>query len=124
VQGIARQFPVASSAVLLAHFSLAGLPLLAGFPVLSSLWVQLAAISVPNVVWCFLGSVGLMVGGFRSLAVMVMGPEVLPVGEREGLIQWIFLMIGIFGLFLFGFFPQWIYPLFSDLVGSLGFFSP
>lgn len=124
VQGIARQFPVASSAVLLAHFSLAGLPLLAGFPVLSSLWVQLAAISVPNVVWCFLGSVGLMVGGFRSLSVMVMGPEVLPVGEREGLIQWIFLMIGIFGLFLFGFFPQWIYPLFSDLVGSLGFFSP
>jgi formate hydrogenlyase subunit 3/multisubunit Na+/H+ antiporter MnhD subunit len=124
VQGMLRQFPVASIAVLFAHFSLAGLPLLAGFPVLISLWQQLVLISTPLAIWSFLGSVGLMVGGFRSLAVLVMGPEQLELVEKEDYLQRFYLFIGIVCIFLFGIFPHLILPLFSDLTSTYTFFSP
>jgi formate hydrogenlyase subunit 3/multisubunit Na+/H+ antiporter MnhD subunit len=124
VQGMARQYPVASIAVLFAHFSLAGLPLLAGFPVLLSLWRQLALISTSQAVWSFLGCIGLMAGGFRSLAVLVMGPEQLNWEGTEDFLQRFYLLIGMVSILLMGIFPHWIFPLFSDLASTYTFFSP
>jgi len=124
VQGMARRLPVACTAVLMAHFSIAGLPFLAGFPVLLTLWEQLANFSVSQVTWSFLGSIGLMAGGFRSLAVLVMGPEDLPSSGRENVLQQIFLIIGMVGLLVFGLFPQWVYPIVARLAGSFMFLSP
>ncbi len=124
VQGIARKFPVASAAILFSHFSLAGLPLLVGFPLALALWIRLATYSVPVAVWCFLGSIGLITAGFRSLAVLVMGPEVLPWQETETLTQRLYLLVGILGLFVLGLLPQWIYPWFVSLSGAYGFLNP
>jgi formate hydrogenlyase subunit 3/multisubunit Na+/H+ antiporter MnhD subunit len=124
IQGLARQVPVASIAVLVAHFSLAGLPILAGFPVLLSLWRHLVLISAPQAIWSFLGSVGLMAGGFRSLAVLVMGPEQLTLVEKEDYFLRLYLFIGILCIFLFGTFPHLIFPLFSDLASTYTFFNP
>jgi NADH-quinone oxidoreductase subunit N len=124
IQGIARQFPVAGAGILLAQFSLAGLPLLAGFPILLALWQKLSLESVSSAVWPFLGSVGLVAGGLRSLAVLVMGPEDLPWSGKLSLISQILLVIGTLGLLILGLFPQWFYPFFSDLAGSFGFILP
>jgi formate hydrogenlyase subunit 3/multisubunit Na+/H+ antiporter MnhD subunit len=124
VQGMARQFPVAGAAVLFSHFSLAGMPLMAGFPVLLSLWSQLSPVSTSMIIWTFLGSVGLMAGALRSLAVLVMGPEVLPWNESESLNQKVYLILGMVGIVFVGLFPQWVYPFLSGLSGSLNFFSP
>jgi formate hydrogenlyase subunit 3/multisubunit Na+/H+ antiporter MnhD subunit len=124
VQGMARKFPVASAATLLSHFSLAGMPLLAGFPPVLALWTRLVTYSVPLAVWCFLGSFGLVAAGFRSLAVLVMGPETLPWDGNEAISQRFYLLIGILALFVVGLFPPWIYPWFVSLSGSYGFLNP
>ena len=124
VQGMARQYPWASAAILTAHFSLAGLPLLGGFPVILALLKELVLVSLPLAVWSFLGIIGLLVAGFRSLAVLVMGPKVLPWDNKEDLTQRIFLFVGIVTLFFIGIFPQWIYPWFSSLSPDILFINP
>jgi formate hydrogenlyase subunit 3/multisubunit Na+/H+ antiporter MnhD subunit len=124
VQGMAWQYPVASGAVLFANFSIAGLPLLAGFPVLLTLWSQLASISTSQAVWSFLGSIGLMVAGFRSLAIFVMSLEPVPLESQEDYSQRVFLILGVVGIFLLGLFPHWLYPIFYDLGSTLPFFTP
>ena len=124
VQGMARKFPVAGAATLLSHFSLAGLPLLAGFPLVLALWTRLVTFSVPLAAWCFLGSIGLIAAGFRSLAVLVMGPEKLPWDGTETFSQRFYLLVGILALFVIGLIPQWVYPWFVGLSGAYGFLNP
>ena len=117
VQGMARQFPIVGAGAIFAHFSLAGLPLLAGFPVYLTLWAQLSAQESFTAFWAVLGSVGLMVGGLRSLAVLVMGPEDLPrpEDERPNVFAQILIILGIGMLFVAGLFPQWFFPLLRSL---------
>ena len=124
VQGIARQYPVAGAGILLAQFSLSGLPLLAGFPILLELWQKLSLVSVSAAVWTFLGSSGLAAAGLRSFAVLMMGPENLPWNGKQSISSQIFLVIGILGLLTLGLFPQWFSPFFSELAGSFGFTVP
>lgn len=124
VQGMARKFPIASAAIIISHFSLAGLPLLAGFPLVLALWTRLVTYSAILAAWCFLGSIGLIAAGFRSLAVLVMGPETLPYDGTETLAQRFYLLVGILALFVVGLIPQWIYPWFVNLSGAYGFLNP
>jgi len=124
VQGMGRRFPFASGALILSNFSLAGLPLLAGFPHLMILWNQVATFSFSQSIWSFLGSIGLMVGGLRSFAVLIMGPEELPSGQKEDLAQRIYLVFGVLALFFLGLFPNWFISLFSSLVGGFSLLTP
>ncbi|MEA3351099.1 MAG: proton-conducting transporter membrane subunit [Chloroflexota bacterium] len=117
VQGMARKFPIAGAGVILAHFSLAGFPLLAGFPIYLTLWEQLSNAASFAAFWSILGSVGLMAGGLRSLAVLVMGPEDLPwpEEERESIFARILILVGIVMLFVMGLFPQWFLTMLTSL---------
>lgn len=124
VQGMARQYPFTSAAILLAHFSLAGLPALASFPVLLAMWNRLASVSVILTIWCTLGSFGLIANGFRSLAVLVMGSAESTMEETETLAQRFYLVVGILGLWVVGTFPQLVYPWFINLAGAFGAISP
>lgn len=117
VQGMGRRFPILGTGIVFSHFSLAGLPLLAGFPVYLTLWAQLSAQESFTAFWAVLGSVGLMVGGLRSLAVLVMGPEDLsesPEGQNYVFAQ-VLIVLGVGMLFLVGLFPQWFFPLLRSL---------
>ncbi len=117
VQGMARQFPIVGAGVVFAHLSLAGFPLLAGFPVYLTLWEQIAAEGSLAAFWAVLGSVGLIVGALRSLAVLVMGPEELPwpQEQEEHLFAQILIIFGVGMLFVTGLFPQWFFPLLRSL---------
>jgi NADH-quinone oxidoreductase subunit N len=108
LQGKARQFPVASIGLVIGCFSIAGLPLLAGFPVHLSLWEGLAKHSQITAFITLLGSFGLVISGTRMLAVLVMGKteERWTLDKNIGVI--IFLGVGLFLIFLVGLFPQWI----------------
>lgn len=110
VQGIARRYPFAAAAVLLAHFSLAGFPLLAGFPVRLALLDALSGESVSIALAALFGMVGLMAGGIRTLAVFISTEGALPWESLETLPQRLLLGLGAVMLILVGLFPQWLTP--------------
>jgi NADH-quinone oxidoreductase subunit N len=109
VQGLARQLPVVSASLVLGCLSVAGIPLLAGFPAHLSLWEKLANHSFITAIFTLLGTVGLMISAIRMLAVLTMGKEEgWKIHESRGLL--VFLSIGIVLLFLVGLFPNWFFP--------------
>ncbi len=116
VQGMGRRFPIPAIALLVAHFSSAGLPILAGFQVKLVLWETLAqALPLNLSLWAILGSVSLFAAGIRALALLVSGEEWT--FSTKGMV-WpsVLLGIGILGIFLLGIVPQTIFPILTDIL--------
>jgi multicomponent Na+:H+ antiporter subunit D len=116
IRGFARIFPFTSTSILFAHLSVTGMPLLAGFPAIINLWSALAKISSSTTLLCLLGSTGLMIGGVRSLAELIINLSDSIPSQEENPIQKTLLGIGIVLLFLFGLFPNWVYGFFVNLL--------
>ncbi len=132
LQGLARPYPLRSAGLLLAMFSLAGLPLLAGFPFRIQL-VQALAVAYPlSAAAVLLGSLGLLAAGLRTLTALVSDP---PTGTSEPLeaatiLQLrqdfgasLFLAVTALGSLLVGLFPHWFWPFLTsltDLFNQLG----
>lgn len=115
VQGLGRQFPLVALGVIVANFSLAGFPLLASFPFLLALWNQLTQTSTSISLLVLLSSIGLLIGALRSLAVFVMGPEVLdPKAHKNTHASEILLLLGVLAIVVTGIFPNWVYSLITD----------
>ena len=108
IRGLVRAYPVISISIIVPLFSLAGLPLLAGFPfklgVIEGLSSELPAISF----WAILGSFGLIAGTIRMLISMVSDGIESDEKPREPSLLIIFLTIGIGLLFLIGLYPNLI----------------
>jgi len=115
VQGYARIYPMATVCIILANLSVAGFPLLAGFPPLIALWEGLADISLTISFWLLIGLFGLLIGAVRTLAVFVMAPEKTGWTWNESRVQLIMLGCGAIGLFILGVFPQVMQPFLSSL---------
>jgi NADH-quinone oxidoreductase subunit N len=118
-QGIALHFPIAASVVVLCLFSMAGFPLLGGFPVRLALWHGLATQSLTLTALSMVGSAGLIIAGMRTLVVFVSGqnPGDWHVGETRR--ERILLVLGAMALFAVGLFPQLFLP---ALVGMADMF--
>lgn len=106
VQGMARSYPITTAGLVLAHLSVAGFPLLAGFPIRLALWEGLASQSLTVAFWFLVGVLGLLTGAIRTLAVLVMAPDGTnwELQERWGV--GIMIGLGVIGLFILGIFPQ------------------
>ncbi len=115
IQGLARKFPIATGAIIIAHLSITGFPILAGFPPRLALWQELARQSLFISFWVFLGSLGLLIGAIRTLAVFVMAQEHAAWNWTESWIQTGMLGVGVLGLFILGLFPQVMQPFLSKL---------
>lgn len=115
IQGLARAFPIAAAALVLAAFSSAGLPLLAGFPPRLALWEGLARDSFGAALWFLVGLLGLLTGALRILAILVMAPEGAVWSSHETRSQRVMLGIGVVALLLLGSLPQLVRPLLVDL---------
>jgi formate hydrogenlyase subunit 3/multisubunit Na+/H+ antiporter MnhD subunit len=130
VQGLGRLRPVLTLSLLLAHFSLAGLPFLAGFPVRLVLWEQLAGVFPILAGGAILGNVGVLVGGLRSMSVFFTAPEQAspdaqdaleqlptpPVTSPERLLSWTFFAISALVIIFLGLFPGVFLPILNRLV--------
>lgn len=110
VQGMARKYPVAVGALVLAHLSMTGFPLLAGFPPRLALWQELAGQSLAISFWVFVGLLGLLTAAVRTLAVFVMAEENTAWELNESWAQMTMLGLGVIGLFILGMFPQVLQP--------------
>ncbi len=115
VQGLARKFPFATSGIIIAHLSMTGFPILAGFPPRLALWNELASQSLFSSFWVFVGLLGLLIGAIRTLTVFVMAEENIAWNWGESGIQAGMLGVGVIGLFILGLFPQAMQPLLSRL---------
>lgn len=115
VQGLARRMPLAAAAAILANFSIAGLPLLAGFPARLALWEQISSTAPAALLWTFLGCAGLFIGAFRTIAVLVMGETEEPWSRSESRAGLFFLSVGVAALLLMGLLPHWFLPVAQSL---------
>lgn len=115
VQGLARTYPITTAGLILAHFSVAGFPLLAGFPIRLALWEGLASQSLDVAFWFLIGILGLLTGGIRTLAVLVMAPQGAVWKTRENLGSGILIGLGVIALFILGIFPQLVRPILVNM---------
>jgi NADH:ubiquinone oxidoreductase subunit 2 (subunit N) len=115
IQGLARQFPLASAGLVLSNLALAGTPLFASFPVRQALWEMLAAQSLPAALLFGLSSLGLWISSLRCLAVLTMAPERTLWVSNETWEQRLMIGFGLLGLLVFGLFPQWAQPFLTNL---------
>jgi formate hydrogenlyase subunit 3/multisubunit Na+/H+ antiporter MnhD subunit len=124
IEGAGRILPVTTGALVLAQFSLAGLPLLASFPIRLPIWGDLSQVSPAITIWTLVGCLGLIFGGMRTLAMLVIGSEeqVWKVSETRGEI--LFLVAGMMLIFIWGVFPQWILPSIVDLPFKFALVGP
>ncbi|HVN53424.1 MAG TPA: proton-conducting transporter membrane subunit [Anaerolineaceae bacterium] len=82
LRGFGRYFPMVTAGLVASHLSIAGLPLLADFPVKQALLNGIAQQSGTEAYWILAGSFGLMVAALRSLAVFLQSQEA-PVEEIQ-----------------------------------------
>ena len=115
LRGLARKFPLASAGILLSNLALAGIPLLASFPVRQALWEKLAAQSTPTALWFGLATIGLWAAALRTLAVLTMAPEHTLWESNESWAQRLLIGIGMAGLLFLGLYPQWAQPFLANL---------
>lgn len=114
-QGIARRLPFAAAGVILANFSAAGLPLLAGFPLRLILLEDLATLSSAQTIWLALGLLGLMTGAARTLGVAVLPGAEAGWRSRETRTQAALIALGVAALVALGLVPQISQFLLKDL---------
>lgn len=126
IKGLSREYPIITISIVLAIFCLAGMPLLASFPirlgVIEGLSMSNSQVSVS--VWAVIGSLGLLVGGIRVLVSMVMGTDKPHWQVNEPRLLAIFLVIGVIGLLLMGLAPNLFLQSFLNLSVSFGQLVP
>ncbi len=124
--GLLHRYPVVAMSITIALFSLAGLPLFAGFPVRQALLENLAgglAGHVDVALWGLLGSLGLLIGALRLLLNFVgdsdtpsepTAPGAWQVTETTW--QTVILIGGIVLIILLGLFPGFFLPVMTSLL--------
>lgn len=126
VRGLGRRYPLRFGAILLAIFSLAGLPLLSGFPFRLILIQQLAVTANWAAAAVLLGNFGLLSAGFRLIASIVSEAPNLPEGATELTLDstlksvpdfsaWVFITVAGLGSLLVGLFPFLFWTFFERL---------
>jgi NADH:ubiquinone oxidoreductase subunit 2 (subunit N) len=148
VKGKAHLIPIASAGLVLANFSLAGLPLLGNFPGQIALWSAASQVSLPIALLSLVGCASLFGAGLRTLVVLVMEdaptptPSITEVENSQSLqetnlihlspkwafaetrIQAVVIGLGVLVLFIFGVAPQWLFPTLSRIAAAFASQTP
>jgi NADH-quinone oxidoreductase subunit N len=106
LSGVLKKTPIAAISVMLAFFTLAGVPLLAGFPARLMLWTSLSTQSFTTTLLILIASLGILAAGLRTLGTLITGSSEQDWELNENRPQTWFLILGWVMLFLIGIFPQ------------------
>jgi NADH-quinone oxidoreductase subunit N len=124
LKGKGHQMPLIAGIVIIAQFSIVGVPLLVGFSARLALWRVLASVAPLIAGAALLGNIGLLVGAVRSLNDLfipfdgdpsrvdtsggIMAQDGVLVSER--LLEWTVYAVLVFSVTLFSLFPQVYLP--------------
>lgn len=115
LRGYFQRMPLASCGLLMGILGIAGLPLLAVFPMRLYLLENLAQESEGIVLWALIGSVGMLIAGLRLMAALVNSEETeWHIEENRG--QAFYLVGGMLILLVIGIFPRWFFPSVQNLL--------
>ncbi len=118
IQGLARQKPIVAVSLLVAQFSIGGLPLLAGFPLRVALIEELSIQSTTLAWLIIIGMAGIWGGGLYSLYVMLQKSEKPQRSIRFHRFLPVLMTLGIAFLAFLGLFPQVFSPVLSSMLNS------
>ena len=116
IHGIMQRFPISTLALLVAIFSIGGLPLLAGFPVRLEIFEITASLSLNSAIWLMVGNFGFLFAAVQVLTETIRGLDTTQ-PRLETVIQKFMASGLIFVLILFGILPT---PLFKAISTFLG----
>ncbi len=120
IRGLAKSYPVISISMVLSTFCIAGMPLLAGFPLKLGV-IEGLSVTVPRISFrVILGSLGLIVGGIRMLISMVSDADETREKTPEPRVLKTFLVIGLAILFTLGILPNTFIQLIINLPAAFG----
>lgn len=118
VQGLARVKPMLAVSILIAQFTIGGLPLLAGFPLRIALIEELSMQST-TLAWLIIpGMAGIWAGGLYSLYVMLLKPEQSRKSLDVPRSLSVLMAVGIAFLVFLGLFPQVFSPVMVSLLNA------
>jgi formate hydrogenlyase subunit 3/multisubunit Na+/H+ antiporter MnhD subunit len=124
IQGIGKDYPFIATSIILAVFCLAGMPLLAGFPLKLGVIEGLSGMIPQISIWVIVGSLGLIVAGIRMMIAIVSG-EGEPDNEApEPRLLKIFLAIGWMLLLLLGILPNFFIQMILNLPAAFAQIVP
>jgi NADH:ubiquinone oxidoreductase subunit 2 (subunit N) len=95
----------------LAIFCLAGVPLLASFSMRLGVIEGLSVTALQYAIWAIIGSLGLLMGGIRTLISIVSGTDDTGWELNESRMLAIYLSIGVIALLILGIFPNLFFNL-------------
>jgi formate hydrogenlyase subunit 3/multisubunit Na+/H+ antiporter MnhD subunit len=117
--GIGYRLPFASLGLIIANLSIAGIPILAGFPVSIALWTELSKVSLTSALLVILGYLGLIFASLRTLSVLIHNPNQQLLKPSENALTKILLVTGIILILIMGLFPNLILTILSNMALSL-----
>ncbi len=111
ITGSEKNFPLATIAVFISLLCLAGFPITAEFPAYLAIWQSLFLNFPLGGISALVGSLGILIGCVRTLAVMMRTEETMDQMAVETSYQKILLGVGILVIFIMGIFPQIFVPI-------------
>lgn len=117
VEGLANRLPFASAGLALASLSVAGLPLLAAFPIRWVLMEELTHQSLVAGLAVLIGSVGVMFSTFRGLTILARG-SLIPQAVKETRTQIFLLVMAMGAVILFGVLPRFFVPMMFPVLNA------
>lgn len=118
--GSGHRMPITAGVLVIGSFSLAGLPLLAGFSARFALWRELSGVAPLISLIALVGNTCLVIAALRLLFTLFIAnpPHSEEYEDRQPIAAFQWLMVGILGLILavIGFFPQIYLPAIEKLL--------
>ncbi|MFA7406450.1 MAG: proton-conducting transporter membrane subunit [Anaerolineaceae bacterium] len=121
IQGQFLRIPFLSSGLILAQFSIAGMPLLASFPIKIALLSQVLAENMVSGLWSFFGGLGLFIFTIRLLLSFHQPIDIeikQPWFLQDKFPHFLPIILTVVILFISGLFPGKIFPSIIDILAA------